>query len=106
MASATFGALVTAHLERCALSQRAFAELVGMRQGQVNDLVRGRFPMPVRRIEAWADALGLAGDDRDRFREEALLTRAPTEIRDLVERLRAKVTAAEKPRERRNRVPK
>jgi hypothetical protein len=44
--------------------------------------------VPARRIEAWADALRLHGEERERFLELAWLTHTPVYIRELVKRLR------------------
>jgi hypothetical protein len=49
-------------------------------------------------VEAWADALGFTGLEREVFLDAALLTRCPQRIQELVARLQAP-----KPKGRRNR---
>lgn len=85
-----FGAYVAALIAKRGLTQTSFAKRVGMTQPHVAQLLGGRWPMKVQRIDAWADALNLAGAERRRFRIEALLTRCPEEIRNYVRALRAR----------------
>jgi len=92
-----FGAYVTTLLAKRGLTQTAFAHRVGMTQPHVAQVLGGRWPMRVVRIDTWSDALGLTGTERRRFRIEALLTRCPEEIRDYVLALRARPGRAKKP---------
>ena len=89
-----FGAYVTALLAKRDLTQTAFAQRVGMTQPHVAQVLGGRWPMKIERIDAWADALDLAGAERRRFRIEALLTRCPSEIRAYIQDLRKKAERA------------
>jgi hypothetical protein len=45
-------------------------------------------PVPARRFDAWAEALRLVGEERERFLEQAWLTHTPVYIRELVKKLR------------------
>jgi transcriptional regulator with XRE-family HTH domain len=83
-----FGCLVNKLLADRGLSQRAFATKVGLKQPHVAQLIGGRWPMPEARIATWIEALSLTGPEAEEFRIEALLTRCPMEIRELVVRLR------------------
>lgn len=73
------------------LSQRSFAEAVGVTQSYIAQAVRGSRPVAVDQVDPWADALGLRGRERERFRLLALLTRCPEEVRGHVARLEAQL---------------
>ena len=86
----TFADMLARLLEARGLTQRAFAEAVGVSQSYVAQMARGIGPFAADRIEGWSDALGLKGRERERFRLLALLTQCPQEIRDHVARLEAR----------------
>jgi ubiquinone biosynthesis protein UbiJ len=91
-----FGALLVDLLARRALTQADFARLVGKAPGVVQFIRVGRRRPPLARIEAWADALALRGEDRRRFLEAARLEHCPPEIRHLVATLRRRVERMER----------
>ncbi|HYE06696.1 MAG TPA: hypothetical protein VEL07_14360, partial [Planctomycetota bacterium] len=62
---------------------------VGTSQATVCQVVLGRTRPKLSKIGKWADALGLEGEARASFLEEAALTHAPPEVVELVERLRS-----------------
>lgn len=71
---------------------------LGVKQGTLSQILAGTRPVPEGRVEAWADALGFTGLEREVFLDAALLTRCPQRIQELVARLQAP-----KPKGRRNR---
>ena len=83
-----FGKLLAQHLKRRRLSARGFALQVKVGTSFLRFVMLGERPVPPKRIEVWADVLGLSGEERERFVEEAWLTHAPEYVRELVERLR------------------
>ena len=89
MPSDTFGHLLNAHLGQRKLSQAAFAKRVGVVQGFVGLVATGKVAMPEAKIAPWADALGLAGLEREEFEIAALLTRCPDRIVAYVNELEA-----------------
>lgn len=48
----------------------------------------GNRPVPKKRIQVWAEALELEGEELERFIEEAWLTHCPEFVKELVARLR------------------
>jgi transcriptional regulator with XRE-family HTH domain len=82
-----FAQVLRRQLAEKPLSQRVFARLVNAKQAQVSSVLRGQKPPPLARIEQWADALGLVGQDRFDFETAALLDHAPAELGVLVGRL-------------------
>ena len=82
-----FGEMLKRAMVEKSLTQRAFAEAVGISQSYVAQMLRGVGPFAADRIDGWADVLGLKGRERERFRILALLTHCPEEIREHVARL-------------------
>jgi transcriptional regulator with XRE-family HTH domain len=72
-------------LRRRGLSQRTFARLAGASPGYLSQVLRGQAAAPDG-IDAWAAALDLAGDERERFLDHAALTRTPERIIDRLSR--------------------
>lgn len=66
------------------LSLREFARLAKTKQPALSEIKRGVRPVPLARVERWADVLELAGDDRERFLDLAHLTQTPDRIRLLI----------------------
>ena len=83
-----FGKLLAQHLNRRRLSARSFALKVGVGTSFLRYVMLGEKPVPPKRIAAWADALELAGEERERFVDEAWLSHCPEYVRGLVARLR------------------
>jgi hypothetical protein len=81
-----FGVLLETLLKERGLSARKFATIAKVSKSPIHLLLTGAKPVPAKRIDAWADALGLEGETRDRFVEEAWLTHCPDFI---VKRYRA-----------------
>jgi hypothetical protein len=83
-----FGDLLANHLKRRHLSARAFAKRVRIGTSFLRYVMLGSKPVPEKRIEPWADVLELAGEERERFVDEAWLSHCPDHVRKLVARLR------------------
>jgi transcriptional regulator with XRE-family HTH domain len=71
-----FGDYLDLLLKARGLSVRAFAARVGSQAGSVS--ISKRKTMNPDRMIAWADALDLDGEERERFFDLATLTHAPT----------------------------
>lgn len=80
-----FGDHLDTLLRQRGLSVRAFGKLVGV--GVTSVSAAKRRAIDPKRIEPWADALGLKGRDRARFVHLAWLTRTPPVIVALIDRL-------------------
>jgi transcriptional regulator with XRE-family HTH domain len=76
-------------LQAQGLSARAFAALIDVQPAFLNKVMQGDRTVPLKRIEAWADALKLRGNDREQFLEAGFLTHTPPYICDLLQKLRA-----------------
>ena len=83
----TFALLFRRKLAEKALSQRAFAALVNAKQAQISQVVRGKKPPPLSRLDLWADTLGIHALERFDFELAALLDHAPAELAVIVGRL-------------------
>ncbi len=70
-----FGDYLDQLLKKRGLSVRAFAARVGSQAGSVS--IAKRKTMNPNRMEAWADALELTGEEREHFYDLATLTHAP-----------------------------
>ncbi len=86
-----FGPILAAALESRGMAQREFARVVGIQQGSLQHILKGRRKPPLKAIPKWADALRLKGTDREEFLEAAYLRHAPPYVQDLVSRLRRQV---------------
>ncbi|HAT09043.1 MAG TPA: hypothetical protein DCS97_00230 [Planctomycetes bacterium] len=80
-----FGDYLDDLLRQRGLSVRAFGTLVGLGVSSVS--AAKRRAIDPKRIEPWADALALKGQERARFVRLAWLTRTPPVIVALIERL-------------------
>ena len=93
------------HLERLlaarSLSLRGFAARIGMSPGWVSRVKR--LTLAPEHMEAWADALELRGEERERFLVLAWLTHAPPFVRDYVATLERALAATGKTAVRRRR---
>jgi transcriptional regulator with XRE-family HTH domain len=63
---------------------REFARLAGANQSALSQMKLGRRPVPLARIEGWADVLGLSGRARERFLDLAEMTHIPFRMRNVV----------------------
>jgi transcriptional regulator with XRE-family HTH domain len=87
----TFGTLLKRYLDREGMSQMDLARSVNTSSSVVSEVQHDKRPPPLPRIDAWADALGLVGQERLGFLREALLAHCPEPIRDEMRTLRATV---------------
>jgi transcriptional regulator with XRE-family HTH domain len=73
-------------MDQAGLSPTAFAGAAGAALSTICPTLEGQRPAPKSRetLDRWADALGLTGDARARFRILADLSRAPESIQRLV----------------------
>ncbi len=72
----TFGDYLDQLLRKRGLSVRGFAKLVGVDVGSVSSAKRKTVSQ--ERMVAWANALALEGEERERFLDLGALTHAPT----------------------------
>ena len=77
--------LLFERMERAGLSARAFARLVGTVPPRLSEIKKGRRLAPLRRIEHWADVLGIKDKkERERFIDLAALTHVPERLQKLI----------------------
>lgn len=67
-------------LVRAGKSQAGFAREVGVTGPLINMIIKRKATPPMDRIEGWAEALGLTGDDRTVFLDLAALAHLPSEV--------------------------
>jgi transcriptional regulator with XRE-family HTH domain len=70
------------------LSLRALAMRAGMDPSYLNRVRHRERPLPIDRVEHLANALGLGGDERQSFIEQAHLTIVPEFVRSMIIALR------------------
>ena len=63
--------------------------------GYLSQVIAGKKPPPMDRVEAWADALDLKGRERDRFIDLACIAHLPTNVQGRFEALLRRVEACE-----------
>jgi transcriptional regulator with XRE-family HTH domain len=80
----TFGTYLTTILAEKGWSLREFARQSGAHQAALSLMNNGKRPVPLARVEAWADLLELTGRNRERFIDLAELSHAPERLRNLV----------------------
>ena len=85
----SFGDYLDVLLEAREYSVRSFARHIGVSPSTVTNYKRR--PPPADSIEGWADALGLRGEERDRFLELGWLANTPVYIRERYLRLEVEV---------------
>jgi hypothetical protein len=72
-----FGTLLKHHIAASGRSISAWARMVGITQGFASNLMAGRRTPPLRELEAWADSLALADEERQRFLDLAAIAHLP-----------------------------
>jgi transcriptional regulator with XRE-family HTH domain len=81
-----FGPYFAKSLEKAGFSQSSFAAKVGYRQQNVNQIIKGKRPPPLSRVDAWASALG-KHIDKDLFLDLAHLEHCTPRIQKMVAEL-------------------
>ena len=72
-------------IERAGLSARSFARLVGTEPPRLSEIKRGKRLAPLKKIERWADVLGIKErKERERFYDLAALTHTPERLQKLI----------------------
>jgi transcriptional regulator with XRE-family HTH domain len=74
-----FGKCLMDAILRNGISQRSFAERVGAVGPHVSQIVNGLRTPPLDRVAVWADALGITGQERQRFLDLAAIAHLPAE---------------------------
>ena len=92
----SFGEDLRRRLSGGKVSLRAVARRVGVGHGLLSLASRGRCPFQLRHVEKLADALELAGAEREAFIVAACLSNAHPVLRTYVERLEAGSTTEPK----------
>ncbi len=97
-----FADMVTTEVERRGWSMRDFASRAESTYtpdgaiGYVSKILAGKTRLPAKKIERWADALRLDGDDRDRFIALAWLARSDERVEAMFLALESKVAELER----------
>ncbi len=89
-----FGDLLDDVLHQRGLTIQGFCAKVGCSPSVVT--YAKTLTLNPERIERWADALALVGDERTRFIDLAWLAHSPPHVQVLVERQRERIAALEK----------
>ena len=77
-------------------SQELLAQKLAVTQKTISLTMLGKIPPPIDdRLDAWADALGLNGEDRDTFRRAAFLAHTPEVIREEIQQDRIRIAELE-----------
>lgn len=76
-----FRIVLERHLVARQLSLRGFARAVNVPVSLLTKLKNGERSVPMARMEAWADYLGLRGRDRFEFIDSAMWTTVPQRLR-------------------------
>jgi len=80
-----FAELLFERIERAGLSARSFARLVGKVPPRLSEIKNGRRLAPLKRIEHWAEVLGIKDKkERERFIDLAALTHVPERLQRLI----------------------
>ncbi len=83
-------------LNRRRESPNAFAARVGVSHSTMGRIMQGLRPPDVAKLDAWADALDLAGEEREAFLRAGGLANCPSIVIDYIAGLEAAVEAANK----------
>ena len=88
--SRAFAAKFAALMERERISAAELARRLGYAcSSSVGHIIAARIAFPIPRAEEFAEALGLHGDEREQFLDDAALSTLPPRAYALVERLQA-----------------
>jgi transcriptional regulator with XRE-family HTH domain len=87
-----FASLLKRLLDERDLGVREFARKIRISAGFISDVLHGK-QRPSEKLELWADALELTGEERSRFLLAGALARSPKIVRDHVANLEEKVAA-------------
>lgn len=88
--------ILESHMRRQGITQSDIARNIGVSQATVSDYMIGDLKPPLRHLTTIADCLGLIGQERVTFIEEAHLCHAPDRLRDMVGDLRARIHKLER----------
>jgi transcriptional regulator with XRE-family HTH domain len=75
-----FQTLIRALIDRRFDSDAELASTLGISKPHVSNIVAGKKPLSLKQIDAWADALGLKGQDRADFRFAVEVANSPASI--------------------------
>lgn len=84
------GTYIQTRLTALGLTVRAFGRKLGVTSSYLSKVIKGDRPVPYDRIDKWAAALDLEGDDAAEFKELAWLALSPVEVQELVAELRSR----------------
>ena len=76
-----FTTILRAFIDRRFDSDAELASSLGISKPHVSNIVAGKKPLSLKQIDAWADALGLEGQDRADFRFAAEVANSPASIK-------------------------
>ncbi len=75
-----FPDLIRVLIDRRFKTDAEFASALGVGAPHASNVIRGRKALSLKQIDAWADALGLEGQDRADFRFAAEVANSPRSI--------------------------
>jgi transcriptional regulator with XRE-family HTH domain len=85
-------AQILAVLKARKLTQRQLANRLDVTEARISQILTGERPVPKRKAEAWASALGLTGSVREDFLLEVDLTHASPRVQALITDLREQLS--------------
>jgi hypothetical protein len=78
----TFGTILKDAIDRSPYSQTDFADRVGVSKQLITDMIKDRTPGPDDAANAWCDALGLRGKQRQDFMDATALSNLRPSLRE------------------------
>lgn len=97
----TFAGILAKRIDAMFDSRRAFIRAAEPKanenaaQSYLSQVIAGKKPPPIDRIDAWADALELKDKERDHFIDLACLAHLPIEVQPHFEKILGRLEAAE-----------
>lgn len=79
-----FRTILRLHIGRRYRTDTEFADALGVGRAHVSHVLSGRKPLSLKQIDAWADALGLEGQDRAEFKFAVEVANSPASIHDRI----------------------
>lgn len=86
-----FGVLVQRYLGRNELTLRAYAELLGVSNVYVNNVIYGVRPPNLDQLNSWIPPLGLTDAEEEEFTTEAIIATCNEQTRTLIRGLQRRL---------------
>lgn len=90
-ARATFRSHLRARLKAAGINQAIFATRVGQQQSGISRMLSGATRLDMDKADAWANALGLSGEERVAFLDCMAIAAANDRAQAIIEEMRAEI---------------